>query len=467
MPDDRRFAVYFSHSWHASDVELNMLAWRELAGHCEILVDAPEEQGPDPPYYINRIEELLRRTDLFVSVLTHRDSKPEDFTAADSYLRCSPYMLFEIRLAERGEIPRLILYERSTGFRPPRVQRPWEVYIAFDRGKSDRLPEQRQWATVIQPRTQQWRQWATEHRLPQSYEQSNSAVMLLDTSAQDPLRAIVESSLFESGYEPVCCDPRKQRSGEALRMLREAGLVIAEFGTPAPPLDQLYAAAHVLGVPAIRMLAAGEERKPLPWVLSGEPGGYQNDIVSWKSLEDLPSQINPRIKSMFRLSPALRDAKAEDYLQSKRYSKFLVFLSHTLKPPERTLVEMIYERLEKRYVKPFEYHQVNAAGIDWQEALNDALQKTTHFVVLLSPDYELSPTCTLELDHIVARGKDVKILPFLIAGRSRPNPNIPPPNHHRLLSGDDLGAQADEVVKEVLANLDLQLETEMKNKAAN
>lgn len=456
MPDENRFAVYFSHSWRPRDVDLNLLAWKELAAHCEILVDAPEEPGANPPYYINRIEELLRRTDLFVGVLVYRDPNEGDFTAADSYLHCSPYMLFEIRLAERGEIPRLILYERSTGFRPPRVQRPWEVYVAFDRGKNQQLPEQRQWSTVIQPRIQQWRQWATEHRLPVSYEQSNSAVMLVDASSQDELKGALENSLFESGYEPMCCDPRKQRSSEAMRMLREAGLVIAQFGTNALALDQLYAAAHVLGVPAIRMLSPGDDGKQLPWILLGDPGGYQNDIVAWKNVGDLPPQLNPRIKSMFRLSPALRDADADDYLQSKRYSQFFVFLSHTLKPPERLLVERVYELLKARHVTPFEYHEVNTAGIDWHKALDESLQKMTHFVVLLSKDFELSPTCVYELDQALARGDKVSIMPFLVNGRDRPNPLLVT-MHNRLLTGPTPDADAQVVVDEVMSALQASL----------
>lgn len=65
MGGQSRFAVYFSHSWHARDVELNLQVWKELATDCALLVDRPDEPGADPPYYINRIEELLRRTDLF------------------------------------------------------------------------------------------------------------------------------------------------------------------------------------------------------------------------------------------------------------------------------------------------------------------------------------------------------------------------------------------------------------------
>ncbi|MGB8885320.1 MAG: toll/interleukin-1 receptor domain-containing protein [Candidatus Korobacteraceae bacterium] len=454
--DEPRFAVYFSHSWRPRDVDLNLLAWRALAQHCEILVDAPEEPGANPPYYINRIEELLRRTDLFVSVLTYRDPHPGDFTEADVQLRCSPYMLFEIRLAERAEIPRLILYERRTGFRPPRNLRSWEAYIPFERAVTESLPEQRQWATVIEAKIQQWRTWAGEHRRPVSYEQSTNAVLLLDPSPQDTSLSVLNDCLSNAGYEPATIDPGKLRSSEAFRLLREAGLVVAQFGSQNLMLDQLYAAAHVLGLPAIRMLAGGAAPTDLPWILSGDPGGYQNDIVAWQHPEELPALVNPRITSMFRLSPALRDVAADDYLQSKRYSQFFVFISHTLKPPHRALVENIYTRLKQHHVTPFEYHETNTAGMDWKESLRESLQKTTHFVVLLSPEYELSATCTFELEGILARGNQVTIMPFMVAGRSVPNPKLAY-MHNMLLTGENPDADAQVVVDQVMSALDRAL----------
>jgi hypothetical protein len=300
MPDSGRFAVYFSHSWRPRDVELNLQVWEQLARDCELLVDMPDEPGANPPYYINRIEELFRRTDFFLSVLTYREPKQGDFEQVDAQLRCSPYSVFEIRLAERADRPRLILYERSTGFRPP--QR-------------------------IRPRSQ-----------PQ----------------------------------------------------------------------------------------------------------------------DLPQLIEPRIAAMFRLSPALRDGGGADYLQSKRYSQFFVFLSHTLKPPHREVVDQIYALLKSHHVTPFEYHQVNTAGMDWRLALTDALQKTTHFIALLSPDYEQSQTCTLELETILARGEQVSILPFMLANRDRPNPKLGD-LHNKLLSDSDPRADAQVVVDEVMGALDVAL----------
>jgi hypothetical protein len=131
----------------------------------------------------------------------------------------------------------------------------------------------------------------------------------------------------------------------------------------------------------------------------------------------------------------------------------LVFISHTLKPPHRVLVEKIYSKLAGRHVIPFEYHEVNTAGVDWKEALNESLQKTTHFVALLSEGYELSSTCTYELDAILARNDKVAILPFMAGGRSAPHPKLSG-MHNTLLAGSDPEADADVVVEQVMSALE-------------
>jgi signal transduction histidine kinase len=283
-----------------------------------------------------------------------------------------------------------------------------------------------------------------------SYEQSTSAFVL------GGVNAAVDDTLRNYGYEPVRCDPRRQRSSEVFRALREAGLMVVDFSVQDPVSDQLYAAAHGRGLPAIRMQVTASADQELPWILRGDAGGYQNDIVRGAQPDDLAAQVEPRVKAMFRLSPALRDGSGSEYLQARRYAQFFVFISHTLKPPERALVNQIYSLLRQRHVTPFEYHEVNAAGIDWRVALKDSLHKTTHFVALLSPDYEQSQTCTYELEEILVRKEQVSILPFMVLGRSAPNPKLTQ-IHNRLLADPDPLVNAQTVVQEVMAALDADL----------
>jgi hypothetical protein len=136
--------------------------------------------------------------------------------------------------------------------------------------------------------------------------------------------------------------------------------------------------------------------------------------------------------------------------------KPFVFISHAFKPPQRALVEHVHSLLKSRHVSLFEYQQVNSAGMDWREALKDSLEKTTHFVALLSPDYEQSPMCTYELEEILARGSAVSILPFLTAGRAAPHPKLAH-LHNALLSDLDPVAGAEVVVQRVMAALDTAL----------
>lgn len=456
MAGPSRFAVYFSHSWRPRDVELNLQVWEELAADCTLLVDVPEEPGADPPYYINRIEELLRRTDLFVSILTYRDPREAAPVAGGADLRCSPYSLFEIRLAERADTPRLVLYERGTRFWPPETIRPWEAYIEFVCGTKERRIELQRWTTVIQAKIQQWKAWAANHRRPVSYERSRTAAILVGASLYEGVGEALQRSLRAGGYRPVRCNPERQSSGEVFRLLHEAGLVLAEFGTRDSRLEQVYAAAHGLGLPAIRMLSAASEPDGLPWILKGDPGGFENDIVRWSKPEDVLDLVAPRIAAMDRLSEALSDVDGLDYLQSKRYARFFVFISHTLKGSDRVLVEQIYTLLRAKHVIPFEYHQVNAAGIDWKVALDESLKKTTHFVALLDSTYEQSPTCEYELREILKRRNEVTILPFMIAGRDKPNPDLTD-MHNELLSSQDPSANAGIVVRQVMGALDATL----------
>ena len=65
--------------------------------------------------------------------------RPAGEGSGDAELKCSPYSLFEIRLAERFGIPKLVLYERETGFKASPWSRPEDVYIAFRRAASEAL----------------------------------------------------------------------------------------------------------------------------------------------------------------------------------------------------------------------------------------------------------------------------------------------------------------------------------------
>jgi hypothetical protein len=68
-----QYAMYFSHSWDHDDLPVNLMLWKHLSKHCQLWIDRPEPTADeDRPYFISRIESLLRRADVFVCCLPTR-----------------------------------------------------------------------------------------------------------------------------------------------------------------------------------------------------------------------------------------------------------------------------------------------------------------------------------------------------------------------------------------------------------
>ena len=107
--------------------------------------------------------------------------------------------------------------------------RGWEAYVPFDRGVHDPLPEQSHWTKVVEDKIRDWQRWTSTHRSAASYEPSTNAVMLMDRKTHGVIGDVIEECLRGGGFDPAYCDPDRLRSSEALRQLREAGLVIADL----------------------------------------------------------------------------------------------------------------------------------------------------------------------------------------------------------------------------------------------
>jgi hypothetical protein len=129
-----------------------------------------------------------------------------------------------------------------------------------------------------------------------------------------------------------------------------------------------------------------------------------------------------------------------------------------LKPPDDLLVKYICDGLRKQKIAAFEYNDRNRAGTDWRPAMDESLHKSTHFVALVSPTYDQSPTCTEELEAVLARGRAVEILPFKVLGRLTPHPRLTG-LHNEPLRSEDPEINGDEVVKNVVERLSAALQS--------
>ena len=421
-----KYSAYFSHSWRPQDVDLNQQAWKALCADCNLFVD--EDTAVNPPYFISRIEEYIRRSDLFVAILTYRDSPSERVkqymahtgtSSGDYRVKCSEASLFEVRLAERARKPRLILYERRTRFAPGSPSGSHVRYVDFDP-----LDVLRRGSTVIEDEVQAWleelrkKQFAPRHSRP-----NQSALLLLgpshDKEACDSIKMVLE----DEGYTDVKEVADNWTDAQVVSTLFSSSLLVADVAEAA--VSDLYAMAHALFVPTIRLArAATDVPQDLPWLLRGHPYGYQADLVRWTSLEDLAAAVKERAAAM-RDTRRLIDSYevGRDFLERRRFTEqHRVFISHNLKGSDRPVIDGIVEALRARTISCWEYRSENRSGEEWRAQMREELSAATHAVVILSDGYDSSTPCDDELTFLVQ--KKAILLPFFYGNRSTPNPKI-------------------------------------------
>lgn len=458
----QKFSLYFSHSWNPENVDLNLavwrLVWQQLRDRCILLVDLPEGSQENPPYYINRIEELLRRSDVFLAVLPYRAEPPAATPAVeDSSLACSKAILFEIRLAERANRPRLILYDIRTRFKPPKNPPPHAKYVARN------FAELQQHLPRLEPQLEEtvssWLVWVCRSYSPRFYEPSDVSLLLVPDGlpARGEVIEQIRLALMLANYqEPEILQSSFSSDAGLFRLLGNGGLLVAEISDLTHL--SIYCIAHALFIPSVRLLrsaAAGSGSiilDRLPWILRGHPGGYQHDIVTWAEPQQLRDEVWKHAAAMFLGTHSIISYEGgHSFFASHRYGKHSVFISHNLKGTERVLVDAILTGLTGAAIKSWEYAEENRAGEEWKAKMLEALGKATHFVILLTGDYEQSPACVEEVEWALEHLSKENILVFFVGDRRAPHVKLRPYTHQSLSpAAQDGAAEVLARVQEVL-----------------
>lgn len=434
-----KFTLYFSHSWRPDHVSLNLYVWTLVKDQCNLRIDDSGDNVANPPYIINRIEELLRRSDLFLCVLPYRENNAAG-GYGDSKLNCSPYSLFEIRLAERANRPRLIIYDFHTKFQSPVNPPPNARYLPLDFAHSQDFLEPR-----IKVEIDRWLDWAENNMSPQNTSPSTQSLVFLpeDIPARDQAIKHIEMA-FETTYyqKPIEIRESVSNDAELFRTLANGGLLVCEVSDRNKL--SVYSVAHALFIPSVRLLyldAPAVSEVGLPWLLQGHPKGYQEDIVRWKEPAQLAEAVRIHAEAMAKTEKVI--TKFEDgkkLFEKRRYLDHRVFISHNLPLGQRNLVDLMVQGLKNISIEVFEYAIENRAGEKWRKRLEKELAESTHFVLLLTDGYEQSPACLDEIKHALAHRDTVQFIPFLANGRTRPFVDINETHHLPLLADSESNA---------------------------
>jgi len=439
--------AYFSHSWRPADVELNLFVWKVIAQYCDLYVD--HEGADTSAYYVNRLEELIRKSDVFVSVLAYREKGPGEHRDGQDYqLHCSAGSLFELRLAERARKPRWVIYDDRTGFVPMQAASDLVVYTPMDADE-----ELERGGRSIQQDGERWTERVRARINPSGGVRSRQAALLIDetqTDAEDVADAVTRA-LRAAGYSRITGIEIAHTDADVVAILQSSGLLVAEIGTAS--VGEVYGMAHAMFIPTIRFIRGGQAAAHLPRLLDGHPGGYQHDLLLADDKRALANEVGKRAQAMRdSRRPIESYAAGCAYLRSRLYRKHNVFFSHNLRPEDGDLLKLVFDLLQEKGIRAWEYRQNNRAGVIWKDEMQSALKEATDVVFILDDGFELSAACTEELDAIVARRGEIKsILLFFWGARTRPNPKLSD-QHHETLPADKARA-AEVLVDQLVAAL--------------
>ncbi len=420
--------AYFSHSWQPADVELNIFVWKVIAPYCHLYVDY--EGADTKTYYINRLEELIRKSDVFVSLLAYREKGAgEKRESKDYQLFCSPGSLFELRLAERARKPRWIIYDDRTGFSPIQTASDLVVYTPVDTEE-----ELRRSGRSIQQEGERWIERMRGKFNPSGVVRSRQAALLIDDTRADAKEtaATVTLALQGAGYSHITSIDIAHTDAEVIAILQSSGLLVAEIGTVS--VGDIYGMAHAMFIPTIRFIRGDHSAEYLPRLLDGHPGGYQHDLLLADDKESLAIEVGKRARAMRdQRRPIDNFAAGCAYLRRRLFRKHNVFFSHNLRPEDGDLLQFIFDMLQEKGIQAWEYRHNNRAGVIWKDELQSALTDATDVVFILDEGYELSSACSEELDTIMARRNDIQyMLPFFWGKRNLPNPKLSALHHDQL-----------------------------------
>ncbi len=454
-------AAYFSHSWK-THLPLHLAIWKRLHGKCHLLIDKPVQQTRDskPPYYISRIESILRRSDAFVACLPAIDAAGHAEKAGrggDWRLRCSPYILFEIRLAERADLPRCILYDPRTGFQPPVHSGSHARYIA---GRLDEisLRVENNPDDAALHELDRWLEWVEHNRLPGvESDHFRCGLLLGEEKESQALQGVAKEAIANAGLgEPVDVNRDFRHDSDMLQTLRSLKLLVADVASPS--MLPLYHAAHALMVPCVRLHSrlGTEKHDELPRVLRGHPAGYQEDLLTCEAPETVFAGICQRVEAVVGdTSPIDTLHKGNYELQQRAYRRHVVFISHDLKGEGRELVDQICKQCEDRGIDYWEYDRCNRAGENWPKNMEQALERMTIFVALETPTYDASTMCLKEAQRAKERLPTEDRLPFRLLGRASPVVALrgEDPHHEALPSNQSPTENVAKVVENILRRI--------------
>jgi len=399
--------AYFTHSYRASDRDVNLFFWQLcLEGGISLVVDPKATQMS-----LARLERLIQRTSATIGVVPKRSEEP--------YYLCSPYSVLEYGLAVQARVPTLLFLEDTVAGRFFDSQSGGVV--SFNR---ERLVECRQEARaalralkkrISGPRKFLGGPLGTVALLASS--KSNS------TFDENTVRAISEVTK-RLGFAFQRDDLTFELPHMLVQRLDKYDVVLVDVNPESEDrwvLPYIYARS----VPAIRLyklLAQGsvpDQRDFLDIVASQmllERSAADEIVLFWRANNELTERLEDQLTRFRQVHTELYpEINGERYLRSagRSDSEARVFISNAHDSDD--LAQSISNAMYLANIEHFQYRAANdiPVGSVWIEHLERKVRECRVFVALLTRAYLASEWCQRELE-IAKSNPDSIVLPFFL-----------------------------------------------------
>jgi hypothetical protein len=411
--------AYFSHSYRFEDNRLNLYFWEMLSHHgLYFVVDPPSTDRR--PMDVTYLEWLMSQSAAFIAVIPRRENAP--------VRSCSPYQIFEYRLAVRARKPRLVFLQDDLDAQLLGIETSEVVTFRRRDVRAEVFRKEDE---------EQAGAFATRVRQSADPRAQGAKPIGLVTRSRDPayadlvprLRDEIQTKLYRSCQ---LIDPDEFNSDYRLfQALENCEVLVSEIRPPYVPAD-VYGLIHGGAIPTLRIahLAPDESpkdastamrlaSKPLqvpaklspalprnwPIVLSG----YQVDlsmqpVLFWNNdPEDLCRRIIQSLGQIDANRTVLDSSrKARQYLLRLGRLHGKVFISN-FNAQNDLAVKIATALRDNETLDVFQYtdEDRDPNRSNWKDEVRGEIELCTHFVALIDEGFHTSSWCLWEMDVAV------------------------------------------------------------------
>lgn len=458
-----RFKAFFSHSYKAEALNVELFDIFKEVAEVQFEVDIGHKS-----LNVTRLERRIRDCDAFVGVYPY-PAEPSCMPTADEAEKHSQYFRLEMELAARARRPSIIFRDqrfqsairtlqgfsdhpyKASDVHSTMTERSRAEIRGHFEGFCQRLRRELEGrATGFEVQRRRSKVGWLVPRGPGGY--AKAAVAAIEQVA---IKAGYrdEDSRVDLGWPPVA-------DARLLDRLDSLDWVFVDVG-PKTLASGILGLLQGRFIPAVRMCKGSETpdaeawaRSELGWLFGGLGVGYRKDIVYWRDVESLQTQLASRVEVALKLPDATESIITSDdalhYFRNATGNK-QVFFSYSGK--DRKIAEQMHAVLRKHYPVVFNYLDEGEslpAGTAWRDKIKRDIGGANFGVLLISPTYKESPHCLWEKDLLLNRHQDsqLPLLPVLLGVQARDMPTgLEPLQPERFRDQDDAEAVALRLVK--------------------